>query len=60
MQHLDLPSALEASVLLYPQGANIMNANGVLWTAPLDHATVYAKNDIWFIFKKGCEVKVDG
>lgn len=31
-----------------------------LWTAILDHATVYARNDICFIFKEGKEMKVDG
>lgn len=31
-----------------------------LWTALLDHATVYAKDDIRFTFKAGNEVKVTG
>ena len=31
-----------------------------LWTALLDHATVYTKDDIRFTFKVGNEVKVDG
>lgn len=31
-----------------------------LWTALLDHATVYARDDIRFTFKAGNEVKVDG
>ena len=31
-----------------------------LWTALLDHATVYTKDDIRFTFKVGDEVKVDG
>ena len=31
-----------------------------LWTALLDHATVYAMDDICFTFKAGNEVKVDG
>ena len=31
-----------------------------LWTALLDYATVYARDDIRFTFKAGNEVKVDG
>ena len=31
-----------------------------LWTALLDHATIYTKDDIWFTFKAGNEVKVTG
>ena len=31
-----------------------------LWTALLDHATVYTKDDIRFTFKAGNEVKVTG
>ena len=31
-----------------------------LWTALLDHATVYTKDDIRFTFKVGDEVKVTG
>lgn len=31
-----------------------------LWTALLDHATAYARDDIRFTFKVGNEVKVDG
>lgn len=31
-----------------------------LWTALLEHATVYARDDIRFTFKAGNEVKVDG
>lgn len=31
-----------------------------LWVALLDHATVYAKDDIRFTFKAGNEVKVSG
>ena len=31
-----------------------------LWTALLDHATVYTKDDIRFTFKAGNEVKVAG
>lgn len=30
------------------------------WTVLLDHAMVYARDDIRFIFKVGNEVKADG